>query len=60
LFVLSAIVGLIGLVVVLFLREDPLRRTHAMDPESGEEDSEAGPDADTSPAPGAETEPEAA
>jgi EmrB/QacA subfamily drug resistance transporter len=60
LFVLSAIVGLIGLVVVLFLREDPLRRTHAMDSESGEEDSEAGPDADTSPAPGAETEPEAA
>ena len=42
LFVLSAIVGLIGLVVVLFLREDPLRRTHALDPESGEEDSEAG------------------
>jgi len=28
LFLLSAIVGLIGLVVVLFLREDPLRRTH--------------------------------
>ena len=28
LFLLSAIVGLIGLFVVLFLREDPLRRTH--------------------------------
>ncbi len=28
LFLLSAIVGLIGLVVVLFLREDALRRTH--------------------------------
>ena len=50
-FVLSTIVGLIGLVVVFFLREDPLRRTHAIDPESGEEDSEAGPDADASPAP---------
>ena len=60
LFLLSAIVGLIGLFVVLFLREDPLRRTHAMDPESGEEDSEAGPEANTSPALGAETEPEPA
>jgi hypothetical protein len=46
LFFLAAIVGVIGLVVVLFLREEPLRRTHAIDPESGEEDSEAGPDAD--------------
>ncbi len=43
LFLLAAIVGVIGLVVVLFLREEPLRRTHAIDPESGEEDSEAGP-----------------
>ena len=43
---LDAIVSMLffsGLVVVLFLREDPLRRTHALDPESGEEDSEAGP-----------------
>jgi hypothetical protein len=46
LFFLAAIVGVIGLVVVLFLREEPLRRTHAIDPESGEEDSEAGPEAD--------------
>jgi hypothetical protein len=44
LFLISAIVGVAGLVVVLFLREDPLRRTHAIDPESGEEDSEAGLD----------------
>jgi hypothetical protein len=43
LFLISAVVGLAGLVVVLFLREDPLRRTHALDPDSGEEDSEAGP-----------------
>ena len=43
LFLISAVVGLAGLVVVLFLREDPLRRTHAIDPDSGEEDSEAGP-----------------
>jgi EmrB/QacA subfamily drug resistance transporter len=43
LFLLSAIVGVVAFVVVLFLREDPLRRTHAIDPESGEEDSEAGP-----------------
>ena len=28
LFLISAIVGVIGLFVVLFLREDPLRRTH--------------------------------
>jgi hypothetical protein len=46
LFFLAAVVGVIGLVVVLFLREEPLRRTHAIDPESGEEDSEAGPEAD--------------
>jgi MFS family permease len=45
LFFLAAIVGVMGLVVVLFLREDPLRKTHAIDPESGEEDSEAGPEA---------------
>ena len=45
-FVLAAIVGVAGLVVVLFLREDPLRRTHAMDPESGELESEAGPNTD--------------
>jgi hypothetical protein len=43
LFLISAVVGLAGLVVVFFLREDPLRRTHALDPDSGEEDSEAGP-----------------
>jgi len=51
--VLSAIVGLIGLFVVLFLREDPLRRTHAIDPESGELESEAGPEADAQPEPAA-------
>ena len=28
LFLLATVVGLVGLVVVLFLREDPLRRTH--------------------------------
>ena len=28
LFLLAAIIGVVGLVVVLFLREDPLRRTH--------------------------------
>jgi len=43
LFLISAIVGVIGLVVVLFLREEPLRRTHEIDPQSGELDSEAGP-----------------
>ena len=32
LFLLAAIVGVVGLVVVLFLREDPLRRTHAHRP----------------------------
>jgi len=41
LFLLAALVGVVAFVVVLFLREDPLRRTHAIDPESGEEDSEA-------------------
>ena len=59
LFLISAIVGLIGLVVVLFLREDPLRRTHAIDPESGEEDSEAGPAA-AQPVPTAEAQAEPA
>ena len=42
LFLLAAILGVIGLVVVLFLREDPLRKTHHIDAESGELDSEAG------------------
>jgi EmrB/QacA subfamily drug resistance transporter len=50
-FVLAAIVGVAGLIVVLFLREDPLRRTHAMDPESGELESEAGPEAEACPEP---------
>ena len=50
-FVLAAIVGVVGLIVVLFLREDPLRRTHAMDPESGELESEAGPEVDAQPEP---------
>jgi EmrB/QacA subfamily drug resistance transporter len=40
LFLLAAILGVCGLVVVLFLREDPLRKTHHIDVESGEEDSE--------------------
>jgi hypothetical protein len=52
-FVLAAIVGVGGLVVVLFLREDPLRRTHAMDPESGELESEAGPEPGATPQPAA-------
>lgn len=52
-FVLATIVGVAGLIVVLFLREDPLRRTHAMDPESGELESEAGPEADAQPEPAA-------
>ena len=52
-FVLAAIVGVVGLIVVLFLREDPLRRTHAMDPESGELESEAGPEAGVRPHPAA-------
>jgi EmrB/QacA subfamily drug resistance transporter len=43
LFLISAVVGLLAFVVVLFLREEPLRRTHQIDPQSGEEDSEAGP-----------------
>ena len=42
LFLLAAVLGVIGLVVVLFLREDPLRQTHHIDVESGEEDSEMG------------------
>jgi MFS family permease len=42
LFLLAAGVGVIALVVVLFLREEPLRQTHHIDPESGEEDSELG------------------
>ncbi len=42
LFLLAAVLGVAGLVVVLFLREDPLRKTHHMDVESGELDSEAG------------------
>ncbi len=42
LFLLAAALGVIGLVVVLFLREDPLRRTHHIDAKSGELDSEAG------------------
>ncbi len=58
LFFLAAAVGVIGLVVVLFLREDPLRRTHAIDPQSGEEDSEAGPGVEGQTAPGAEPEAE--
>jgi EmrB/QacA subfamily drug resistance transporter len=41
-FVLATIVGVVGLLVVLFLREDPLRRTHAIDPGSGDLQSEAG------------------
>ena len=39
-FLLAAIVGLVGFVVVLFLREDPLRTTHQL--EEGDE-STAGP-----------------
>ncbi len=42
LFFLAAVVGVVGLIVVLFLREDPLRKTHHIDAESGELDSEAG------------------
>lgn len=62
-FVLSTIVELIGLVVVIFLREDPLRRTHTIDPENDEENSEAGPSANASHAladfaPGAWTKPQ--
>ena len=45
LFLISAIVGIAGLAVVVFLREDPLWRTYELDPESGEELSEAGLDA---------------
>ena len=39
-FLLAAIVGLVGFVVVLFLREDPLRTTHHL--EEGDEKT-AGP-----------------
>jgi len=42
LFLLAAVLGVIGLIVVLFLREDPLRKTHHIDAESGELESEAG------------------
>ena len=48
LFVLAAIIGVVGFVVVLFLKEDPLRRTHALaDAEApgddeGPEEAEAG------------------
>jgi EmrB/QacA subfamily drug resistance transporter len=60
LFLLSAIVGVLAFVVVLFLREVPLRKTHAIDPESGEEDSEAGPAyAETPPAGDAQASPAA-
>ncbi len=31
LFVLSTVIGILGLVTVLFLKEVPLRRTHAME-----------------------------
>ena len=43
---------------MLFLREDPLRKTHHIDTESGEEDSEAGyePEFDLTP----DLEPESA
>ena len=53
LFLLAAVLGVIGLVVVLFLREDPLRKTHHIDTESGELDSEAGyePEFDLAPDP---------
>ena len=49
LFLISAVVGLAGLAVVVFLREDPLRRTYELDPQSGEEVSEAGLDAEIEP-----------
>jgi EmrB/QacA subfamily drug resistance transporter len=38
-FLLATAVGLAGLVVVLFLREDPLRRTHRMPPATEDEPS---------------------
>jgi EmrB/QacA subfamily drug resistance transporter len=58
LFLLAAVLGVIGLIVVLFLREDPLRQTHHIDAESGELESEAGyePESDRMPRP----EPESA
>ena len=51
LFLLAAVLGVIGLIVVLFLREDPLRKTHHIDVESGELESEAGyePESDGEP-----------
>ena len=49
LFLLAALLGVIGLIVVLFLREDPLRKTHHIDAESGELDSEAGYEPDPEP-----------
>ena len=53
LFLLAAVLGVIGLIVVLFLREDPLRKTHHIDVESGELESEAGyePEFDGTPEP---------
>jgi len=39
------------LAVVVFLREDSLRRTYELDPESGEEVSEAGLYAEMEPEP---------
>jgi EmrB/QacA subfamily drug resistance transporter len=53
LFLLAAVLGVIGLIVVLFLREDPLRQTHHIDAESGELESEAGyePESDGPPEP---------
>ena len=39
-FVLATIVGVIGLVVVLFLREDPLRRTHSLADDSEDPQAE--------------------
>jgi EmrB/QacA subfamily drug resistance transporter len=39
-FVLATIVGVVGVVVVLFLREDPLRRTHSLADESEDPQAE--------------------
>jgi EmrB/QacA subfamily drug resistance transporter len=58
LFFLAAVVGVIGLIVVLFLREDPLRKTHHIDAESGELDSEAGYAPESEGAPEFESAPE--
>ena len=49
----AAVVGALALVVVLFLREDPPRKTHAFAAESGEEESEAGPQTGPQAEPGA-------